>query len=268
MTQKRLLDLIAQVPFPPRETKGKQFVSYDDARKIVQAAGVTSIGKLQRWKARPNDVPCSPHKTYKESGWRGWGQFFGTEYLPYEEARTAVRGAGIKSWSEFSKWRDRPKNIPSAPQSVYAEWKGWREFVLPPGPRWLTHEEAQVVVREAGIKTAREYQRWKDRPSNVPAHPEVSYQTAGWRSWGDFLGTSSVVGSNAISYTGKRYLSYEEAQNMVRVLGITTYDAFQSWFRRSHAKGMPSNPHVVYKDKGWVSWPVFFGKALAKGARA
>ena len=171
----------------------------------------------------------------------------------------------------------RPKSLPSAPYSVYVEWKGWGEFVLPKSPRSLAYEKAQAVVRQAEIKTAREYQRWKDRPENVPAHPEVSYKNRGWQSWGDFLGTGSVVGSNAISYTGRQYLSYEEARTFVRAAEITTEAAFHPWFKKEHPAGMPSNPQKTYKGKGWTSWSEFFGTvvspaieqdALSKGVRA
>jgi hypothetical protein len=64
---------------------------------------------------------------YKDKGWVGYGDWLGTSFLPFTEARDFVRKLGLKNYHEWNDWRTsdkRPKNIPSSPRSVYAN-KGW-----------------------------------------------------------------------------------------------------------------------------------------------
>ena len=51
-------------------------------------------------------------------------------------------------------------------------------------------------------------------------------------------------------------LPYAEAQKIVQKTGIKTKDEFRAWKRPD---GIPSAPEVIYKGKGWDSWPEFFG---------
>ena len=85
---------------------------------------------------KPDDIPSNPNRTYKNDGWRGWGDWLGTDriatrirkYLPFKEARTFVHELNIKSgreWINYSKSGKKPDDIPADPNQTYKN-KGWK----------------------------------------------------------------------------------------------------------------------------------------------
>jgi len=165
----------------------ENWLSYEEAQKIVQKAGIKSCQEYYNWKERPSNIPSSPYKTYKNE-WNGWGEYLGTAFLSYEKAKKIVQQAGIKSCREYFSWKERPDNIPARPDIIYKnEWKGMGEYL---GTDFLSYKEAQKIVQKAGIKTQKEYHNWKERPSNIPARPDIVYKNE-WNGWGEFLGTGN-----------------------------------------------------------------------------
>jgi len=58
----------------------------------------------------------------------------------------------------------------------------------------------------------------------------------------------------------KNYLSYEEAKNKMRLLGITSFRQYQKWYKRVEQDNLPANIFRFYCDNGgWVSYNDFFG---------
>jgi hypothetical protein len=56
-----------------------QFLSYDDARAAVRAAGVSDYNAFWYWSRHHGQklrVAVHPHKAYRGRGWRGWDHFF------------------------------------------------------------------------------------------------------------------------------------------------------------------------------------------------
>ncbi|XRB19453.1 ribonuclease H1 N-terminal domain-containing protein [Pseudoscourfieldia marina] len=56
------------------------FRSFEDARTYVRTLGLKSQKEWKEWSksgARPHDIPSSPDKTYKSSGWTSYGDFLG-----------------------------------------------------------------------------------------------------------------------------------------------------------------------------------------------
>lgn len=94
----------------------------------------------------PEDIPSSPHNTYKNKGWKNLRDWLGTPkpshkriFLPFVKARSFVRKLKLRSVSEWNTYSakgirgkpQRPKNIPSLPNSVYwgKGWRGWLDFL-------------------------------------------------------------------------------------------------------------------------------------------
>jgi len=84
---------------------------------------------------KPDDIPTSPDRTYKDKGWVSMGDWLGTGYvasrnrkfLSYEEARVFVHKLGLKSgadWKKYSQSTQRPDNIPTTPARSYKD-SGW-----------------------------------------------------------------------------------------------------------------------------------------------
>ncbi len=82
----------------------------------------------------------------------------------------------------------------------------WRPFAL-----------ARDFVRTLGMKSQAQWDAYVDSgrfPRDLPKAPHMVYADAGWRSWGDWLGTERIA--NQL----RRYLPFNEARTFVRSLGL------------------------------------------------
>jgi hypothetical protein len=60
-----------------------------------------------------------------------------------------------------------------------------KQFMPYESIRWLTYEQARVIVSEYHITTPTQFKNWKLRPDNIPSDPEKIYPE--WISWSHFL---------------------------------------------------------------------------------
>jgi predicted helicase len=114
---------------------GTRFLVYKKAKKYAQSL---KIKNSTEWKSHsksknfPYNVPKNPQHVYKNE-WKGWPEFFGTDFLVYKKVKKYVQSLKLKSRSEwyiFIKSKKLPKNIPLAPYAVYKkEWLGWSDFL-------------------------------------------------------------------------------------------------------------------------------------------
>ena len=119
----------------------KDFRSFTDARKFVQKLDLKSN---KEWRdycksgSKPDDIPTTPARTYKNKGWQGMGDWLGTgnissrklsqKFLSFNEARTEARKLAIKynlkNWEDWVKAKQEgiiPQNIPSNPNRIYVK---------------------------------------------------------------------------------------------------------------------------------------------------
>src|ERR671931_712788 len=68
---------------------------------------------------------------------------------------------------------------------------------------------------------------------------------------------------------GRRFRSFPEARAFARTLGLRRKRDWQAWSASGRRPAdIPSEPHVVYRGHGWVSWPDWLvGDATATAAR-
>ena len=95
------------------------------------------------------------------------------EWSKFEEARKFVRSLKLKSYRQ---WRDycrgkidgypvKPENIPVSPERVYSEmWKGYGDWlgteeIANPYKNVVPYEEASIIAKELGIKSASDWRR-------------------------------------------------------------------------------------------------------------
>ncbi len=207
------------------------YIPYVEAREIICPLGIKSpnewtlysSGKLPGRGKRPQNIPSRPHEIYGDQ-WVSWPDFLGYEpklnrqWLPFLEARRFAHGlnlSGQRAWKRYCSGRIpdlplRPKNIPTAPDSVYAD-DGWVSF-----GDWLGTGNTQgrnVTPRE--FSAARDFARslglakasdWKlfsarkipgfpSRPRDIPSEPQKTYANDGWDGWDDWLQTPAPLSS-------------------------------------------------------------------------
>ena len=169
-------------------------LSYKEAQKIVQKAGIQNAREFYARKPKPEGVPSQPYVIYKGKGWKNWPEFFGTgttDYVSYEKAQKIVRKAGIKTATEFWAWKLKPEGMPSTPYVIYKDkgWESWQEFFGTGVPFVaLPYRDSQKLVQKAGIKTVTEFYAWKPKPFGVPSTPDRDYKGRGWKNWPEFFG--------------------------------------------------------------------------------
>ena len=119
---------------------------FQEAREFARSLGLKSFKEWREWRyeggERPLDIPSNPYSTYKNKGWKSWGDFLGFNegHVPgnwrdFQEAREYARTLGLKSQKKWREWRyeggERPSDIPSNPNSTYKNngWKSWGDFL-------------------------------------------------------------------------------------------------------------------------------------------
>ena len=251
-----------------------EWMSFQDAKTFIQKQGLTSHRQFQQWsksKKRPKNFPSSPDQTYKDE-WISWGDFLGTENLPYnkgewmnfQEAKTFIQQQGLTSTKQFQQWsksKKRPKNFPSSPEQTYKdEWISWGDFLgtenISNNKReWMSFQDAKTFIQKQRFISYNQFRKWSEsehRPKNFPSAPDQTYKSE-WTNWGDFLGTGNI------STRKRQWMSFQDAKTFIQKQGLTSYNQFQKWSESQHRpKNFPSSPPRTYK-KEWTNWRDFLG---------
>jgi predicted helicase len=195
-----------------------------------------------------------------------WESLSRFSWPPYEEAKEFVKALGLKNareWRSYSSSGNRPAEIPSAPNVVYSnkgftKWEDWLGIRLTQRyVDYLEFSEARAFVHKLELKTQTEwraYARSELRPDNIPTNPQRTYKHTGWKGWPDWVGIARIANQN------RTYLDYFEAQARVGLLNLRSNKEWLNYCKSGMRPAeLPSAPDVVYKGKGWISWPDFLG---------
>ena len=188
---------------------------------------------------------------------RLWEKLSRFNYLPFEEARHIARAFGLQSfteWRHFSKTNEKPLNIPANPYDVYKEegWISWGDWlgtdvIATKYFEFVSYEEARDYARSHKFKKMTDWSKLKkERPSNIPASPQLVYLNNGWKGWEDFLGIKNYRGNNT------DWLPFEVARQTIRSLGLKNASEWYEYSRTENLdKRIPRAPEVAYRDAGW-----------------
>jgi hypothetical protein len=166
----------------------------------------------------------------------------------YAEAKVKVQEMGIKLYSEYMERYVEDRRLPSNPQQSYAgtSWVSWPMFLRNEAEtQFYSYAEAKAKVQEMGIRTNAEYRTGYKRDLRLRSDPDTFYRGKGWVSWPMFLRNEAEI----------HFYSYAEAKAKVQDMGITSQRDYRQ--KREDHPLLPSNPNMIYKDTGWVSWPMF-----------
>jgi hypothetical protein len=244
----------------------KKFSPFLEAREFSRRLGFKSNRDWRKYcnsGKRPNNIPPSPYRTYKDSGWKGWVDWQGTEYLSFKDAKKFVRTLNLKStycWDKYCSSGKKPFNLPSSPNTVYKNigWKDWEDW-LGCKLKFKSLKEAKKFVHKLGIKSQkywREYCNSGKKPADIPSQPYGVYLNAGWKDWQDWLGSKYVSTLKIKSL----YISLKESKAFVRKLD---FKSVRDWWKYCKSGKKPSNvpgyPNRSYKNNGWKNWPDWLG---------
>lgn len=183
--------------------RNKVWRNFGDAKQFAISLNLKSESewiKFSKSKEKPDDIPVAPYNTYKNKGWKSWGDWLGTGRIadqnkvwrPFEKAREFVRSLGLKNqyeWAEYCKSGKKPNDISSVPMRIYKN-KGWKNLgdwigtgrVADRDKPFLSFKEAREenrrLVKLYGIKTLEDWKKAKRLgkiPENIPAKPWITY---------------------------------------------------------------------------------------------
>lgn len=136
-------------PRKRKPARTQTYLSFEEARAYVHSFGFARFEDYRAWSksdARPDNIPGDPYHHYKDKGWRGVGDWLGsdqrqrifdvdgTAFRPFEEAREFARKLrlqGQAEWLAATQAPDWPKDIPVKPEVRYRDqgWAGWGDFL-------------------------------------------------------------------------------------------------------------------------------------------
>ncbi len=165
---------------------------------------------------------------------------------------------GVKNSSQFEllcRVKKRPDEIPSRPETFYANFPGWKAFILLglDGERAgvetnviPTYAELKRHLRRQGICTKDGYlTAYKNKLllNNSPRFPE-RYYLKQWQGWSIFLAPNL------------KYVRFEEARRIARSFGLATSTEWKAFCREGKRPiYIPAMPHRDYSE--FTSWNDF-----------
>jgi Type I restriction enzyme R protein N terminus (HSDR_N) len=129
-----------------------------------------------------------------------------------------------------------------------------------PKPQYASFENAKQkaarLLREHGIGTSTAWRTFfRENPDpEFPIYPDREYANAGWNGWPDFFGIG--------------FRPFEGARAFVRTLKLAGDTAWREYSGSGKRPGdIPSNPHIAYKDKGYVNFGDWLGTNNTSNAK-
>ena len=117
------------------------------------------------------------------------------------------------------------------------------------------YENAKIRVKEAGIYTTTQFRVWRDRPKDIPYHPDRTYKNKGWKGWSEFFDSRP-------SYKVD-WMPYEEAKKYIQQFNLKSQSEFNKWIKKNKNKipyNFPLSPDNAYEKTGdWISLGDFLG---------
>lgn len=176
-------------------------------------------------------------------------------FVNFEEAHQVVKNIGITNISDWRLWikNNKDKNIPYNPDKIYKNegWISYNHFWGKKHKRknFLSYEESKNIVKSANLKSHKEFIKWHkiNFDIGVPSDPNRVYKNKGWISWGSFFENQR----------NKKFLDYNKCKSLLKNLELNSYNDFKEWFIKNNPNNVPSNPHIYFINKGWVSWGDF-----------
>jgi superfamily II DNA or RNA helicase len=243
-----------------------EWLPYEIARKTIRKLGLKNINDWYEY-SRSTDldkrIPRAPAVAYKNDGWKGIGDWIGTDkiadqfkkYLSFEDARKFMKAHKIYSLKEWRLYREENKieNIPYKLSRTYSDnWISQPHFF---GTEIFSYKEAKEFINRFKLKSSREYFKFTkttDSVVNLPGVPYRVYKDTGWVDWQDFLGYVK----EKEAYSNRKYLSYSEAKKMIKENDISTIREWNAFRRQNENIELPSHPERIYKDN-WKGWEDF-----------
>lgn len=253
-----------------KKYKRKLFISYPEAKKIVNDNNIKTHLKFLDWVKNINNIPSDPNRVYKNCGWVSWGSFFNTknkykgDFLTYNECKKYLKNLNLSGYNHFIKWKKTYKynDIPTNPNRVYKNcgWISWGDFLSTDNLQnkdksleFLTYDECKKYLKNLNLDSSSEFFKFT-RPIFIPSSPSNYYKNKGWISWGDFLGNDKI----SLKDRSKLFLKYEDAKVYIQNLKLSHKSDYYNYVKNNKIKFLPLRPEYIYREN-WFGYLDFVG---------
>lgn len=247
----------------------KQFRNFKDAKKFVQSL---KLKNSKEWRdfykseKRPDDIPTTPSRAYKNKGWKGMGDWLGTgniramdrKFRTYDKAKNFVNSLKLKStpeWKTYCKSGKKPNDIPMNPFLVYRKkgWKGMGDWlgtgnIASRNKKFRSFLDAKKFAQSLKIPSQKkwaEYCNSGTKPDDIPSVPRITFKTK-WKGWGDWLGTGYV------STRERPKRKFQDARKFVHSLKLKNGKEWRAYCKSGNKPDdIPMDPKHSYKELGW-----------------
>ena len=256
----------------------REFKSFEDARIFVRGLGLKNQREWTSYcknKKIPYDIPFHPERSYNDKGWISYGDWLGNgilstrknEFREFLKAREFARKLQLKSggeWQVYSKSKDKPNDIPMAPQNKYkntgwismGDWLGTENIAFQ-NIKYRNFEDARMFARSLRLKTRDEWKKYcysGIKPNDIPINPNNTYKDKGWINIGDWLGTYTLAPRF------KKYRDFNNAKDYVINLKLKKQKDWREYCNSGKKPDdIPSNPQNTYKNTGWKNMGDWLG---------
>src|ERR1035437_7209279 len=126
---------------------------------------------------------------------------------------------------------------------------------------YYTYEQSKEYLKYFNIKSSYQFYRLLKQGSfnNLVNKRPYEYYSVNkrneWVSWEDFLSFSRE------DVNKSKYLEFKKSREYISSLGIKSQEEWIKYFKlnRLSELNIPSNPNIIYKNKGWVSLSDWLG---------
>jgi len=242
----------------------RDFLPFSESKIFVYTLKLKSKSEWDMVSNKFPNIPNAPDVVYKYDGWISWGDFLGTgfiatqhrKYPSFEEAREFARSLGLNSYPEWRQYikKNPSHNVSGIPNRTYKHsgWISWGDFL---GTERIANKlkssipfrQARSLVRSLGFKKREEWFEYYDKhkPDGAPKFLNQIYSNhPDWKGMGEFIGTGH----------SRNHLSFEEAREFVRSLGLKSWVQWQEYCKSENKpSNIPSRPSSKYKNDGWIN---------------
>jgi superfamily II DNA or RNA helicase len=237
--------------------------------KLIEASKLKSgSGKIQVIGSVNKSIKLGLESFSLKISTKLWESIAKVNWLPYDECIKFTKSLqlnNVKEWRAYCISGDKPFDIPSKPNNVYAaSWNnngGWNSWLGTNNKsNWdiannkFSYKEAKQFLKLVGLP---------EFPERMPGNPINSYsRTNEWVSNYDFFGVTPVIikKSTRTDFNLKK-ISYKELKNIVQQKGLNSREEYKKWLSKNknslHKKGLYAPMKVESYGTEFEGWAVF-----------
>jgi len=279
------------IPASPRKTYGENFISmgdflgngnfrtkdwpkYEDYKKEIQKKKFNSVSEYTEWaklNCRKLDLPANPTNIYPQ--FEGWPEFLGYQRNVSVGEKTIssilvsndINHLHQYTFSDCVDLRPLPFDIAIIGENqevkLLIEFHGIQHF-----------EPVDFYGGEEALRQTQKRDKIKKdycQKNNIPL-VEITYKQNLEIELVNALASHNIVVNLSLkrkTAINRSFLSFEEARSIVQNLNIKSVKDFHR-LKEARPSGVPSEPNLTYRKKGWVSWGDFLGTNKIQSKKA